>query len=140
MPARATLGAIARPKLAVIHARSEGLAVASIHMFAAGGFSSDPGQPLRVDNIALENLDAATLARHFQADAGNPLIGLEQRSVLLRALGSALSDRSDLFGAAPARPGNLVDHLRSAAGNGRIGLRSCCRACSTAFPRSGPPG
>ncbi len=104
-----------------IHARSEGLAVASIHMFAAGGFSSDPGQPLCVDHTALENLDAATLARYFQADAGNPLIGLEQRSVLLRALGSALSDRSDLFGAAPARPGKLVDHLRSAAGNGRIG-------------------
>src|SRR6516164_8444085 len=58
-----------------VFARSEGLGVASLHMFAAGRFSSDPDQPYRADAVALEKLDAATLARHFQVDAGNPLIG-----------------------------------------------------------------
>src|SRR5215472_11300553 len=47
-------------------ARSEGLAVASFDMFRAGAFSADPARPWRVDSIALTNIDAATLARHFQ--------------------------------------------------------------------------
>jgi hypothetical protein len=102
------------------YARSEGLAVASLHMFRSGGFSSEPDRPSRVDAVALGRLDAATLAHHFQADAANPLVGLEPRAALLRALASALSDRPDLFGQAPARPGNLVDHLRSVASGGRL--------------------
>jgi hypothetical protein len=93
--------------------RSEGLAVASIAMFRAGAFSSDPRTPSRVDHVALANIGAATLARHFQVDAKNPLVGLEGRSALLRRLGVALADRPDLFGRAPARPGNLVDHVLS---------------------------
>src|SRR5262249_44549582 len=59
-------------------ARSEGLAIASFDMFRAGAFSSDPARPWRVDGVALANIDAATLARHFQVDSGNPLVGLEQ--------------------------------------------------------------
>jgi hypothetical protein len=94
-------------------ARSEGLAIASFDMFRAGAFSSDPARPWRVDGIALANIDAATLARHFQVDAENPLVGLEQRSALLRRLGHALADRADLFARAPARPGNLVDYWRN---------------------------
>jgi Protein of unknown function (DUF1688) len=92
-------------------ARSEGLAVASLAMFRAGAFSADPAQPWRVDDAALAQLDAATLARHFQVDTDNPLIGLEQRSALLRRLGTALAQRPDLFGRTPARPGHLVDHF-----------------------------
>src|SRR5262245_30073853 len=91
-------------------ARSEGLAVASLAMFRAGGFSADPARPWRVDHAALAQLDAATLARHFQVDTHNPLIGLEQRGALLRRLGTALAQRPDLFGSAPARPGHLVDY------------------------------
>ena len=101
-------------------ARSEGLAIASIDMFRSGLFSSDARQPYRVDGVALEKIDAATLARHFQVDTGNPLVGVEQRSALLRRLGQALADRPDLFGRAPARPGNLVDHFLSVADAGRI--------------------
>jgi hypothetical protein len=93
--------------------RSEGLAVASIAMFRAGVFSSDPRTPCRVDHVALAKIDAARLARHFQVDAKNPLVGLEGRSALLRRLGLALADRPDLFGRAPARPGNLVDYVLS---------------------------
>src|SRR6266508_4152286 len=55
-------------------ARSEGLAVASFDMFRAGSFSSDPDRPWRVDAEALANIHATTLAGHFQADAGNPLV------------------------------------------------------------------
>ena len=98
-------------------ARSEGLAVASLAMFRAGAFSADPARPWRVDHVALAQLDAATLARHFQVDTNNPLIGLEQRSALLRRLGTALAQRPDLFGHAPARPGHLIDHFLTSDGS-----------------------
>ncbi len=58
------------------------------------------------------------LAQHFQVGADNPLVGLEQRSLLLRRLGEALKNRPDLFGAAPPRPGNLIDYfLRTSSGH-----------------------
>jgi hypothetical protein len=101
-------------------ARSEGLAIASFDMFRAGAFSSDPARPWRVDGVALANIDAATLARHFQVDSGNPLIGVEQRSALLRRLGHALADRADLFAREGARPGNLIDYWRNVARDRRI--------------------
>src|SRR5262249_10727093 len=58
--------------------------------------------------------------RHFQVDSGNPLVGLEQRSVLLRRLGQALADRTDLFAREGPRPGNLVDYWRNVARDRRI--------------------
>ena len=101
-------------------ARSEGLAVASFDMFRAGAFSADPARPWRVDSVALANIDAATLARHFQVDAENPLVGLDARSALLRRLGKALAERADLFAREGARPGSLVDYCRNVAREGRI--------------------
>src|SRR5204862_1394789 len=53
-------------------------------------------------------------------DEANPLLGLDARAALLRRLGRALGQRGDLFGCAPARPGNLVDHFNSIAENGSI--------------------
>ena len=100
--------------------RSEGLAVASFDMFGAGAFSSSPAQALRVDDAALARLDAAALARQFQVDAANPLVGLEARCALLRRLGHALAGREDMFGRAPARPGNLVDYFSGIAERGAI--------------------
>ena len=108
------------PATGLSFARSEGLAVASLDMFRVGGFSSATRLPHRVDDVALATIDAATLARHFQAGAGNPLVGLEQRSALLRHLGTALAERPDLFGSAPARPGHLVDYCLSVAEGNRI--------------------
>jgi len=101
-------------------ARSEGLAVASYDMFCAGAFSSDSDRPWRVDAAGLARIDAATLALHFQVDAENSLVGLEQRSALLRRLGKALVERADLFGPAPARPGHLVDYFLATAAEGRV--------------------
>jgi Protein of unknown function (DUF1688) len=103
-----------------VFARSEGLGVASLHMFAAGCFCSDPNQRCRVDAIGLERIDAATLGHHFQVDAGNPLVGLEQRAKLLRRLGNALAEHPDLFGRAPARPGHLVDYFLGIASDRRV--------------------
>ena len=60
--------------------RSEGLAVASLRAFLAGRFSTDPGDPLRVDAKALLALDARALAQIFQVDAGNPQLARHPRS------------------------------------------------------------
>jgi hypothetical protein len=94
-------------------ARSEGLAIASLDMFRAGAFSSAADRPWRVDDAALAQINAASLARHFQVDDANPLVGLEGRAALLRRLAAALAERGDLFGRAPARPGNIVDYFTS---------------------------
>lgn len=100
--------------------RSEGLAVASLRMFEAGGFSSDPKVPLRADAKALMSLDAATLGRHFQVSDDNPLIGLAGRVALINRLGNALAARPDLFGAEVPRPGGLYDALVPKAKIGRL--------------------
>lgn len=97
-------------------ARSEGLAIASLAMFQAGAFSSDPRMPWRCDSAALRSIEAAMLARHFQVTADNPLIGLDRRAALLRRLGTALAARPDLFGEACPRPGHLVDHVLATSG------------------------
>ncbi len=93
-------------------ARSEGLAVASTAMVSAGLFSSDPAHPLRTDASALRACEAGRLATAFQAGPGNRLEGLEGRVGLLRRLGDALEERSDLFGS-PPRIGGLYDHFRA---------------------------
>jgi hypothetical protein len=70
------------------YARSEGLGVASFHMFANGAFSRDPkGDPLRVDAERLAALTPTDIAMGFQVKAHNPLVGLEGRADLLRKLG-----------------------------------------------------
>jgi hypothetical protein len=121
-------------------ARSEGLAIASLDMFGAGAFSSDRAHPLRVDAAALARLDAGTLARHFQVSAENPLIGLERRSELLRRLGAALAGQPQLFGANPARPGNLLDYFSKLASNGTIPAGALLAILLEAFSSIWPSG
>jgi hypothetical protein len=89
--------------------RSEGLALASLDMFAAGAFSRDPAEPLRVDSAALRHLDAAALAEGFQVSPANPLVGLEGRAALLNRLGEELEKHG------LDRPGRLFDRLVVAA-------------------------
>ncbi|MFI5012619.1 MAG: URC4/urg3 family protein [Hyphomicrobiales bacterium] len=93
-------------------ARSEGLAVASLEMFARGAFSADPRDKLRADASRLAAIDASDLADGFKVTARNPLVGLEGRAALLRALGRAALDAPSIFGKMGApRPGGLFDHL-----------------------------
>ena len=89
------------------YARSEGLGVASFHMFANGLFSSDPKDPARVDAEKLKTLSTAELGMGFQVRAHNPLIGLEGRAEVLRKLGNT----------GLHRPGTLFDML---AGGGEV--------------------
>lgn len=98
-------------------ARSEGLAVATLRAFEAGVFSADPTQPLRADAAALRDLDDDDLARAFQVDAGNPLVGLGGRAQLLRRLGEILDDDAERFPG--ARPAGLAASLRARGGEVR---------------------
>jgi hypothetical protein len=99
--------------------RSEGLAVATFHMFGDGVFSADPAQPLRTDGARLGNLTERDLERAFQVSADNPLVGLAGRTALMRRLGQVLLGRSDIFGS-PPRLGHLVDYLAERAPDKRI--------------------
>ncbi|MGV0028873.1 URC4/urg3 family protein [Phormidesmis priestleyi] len=89
--------------------RSEGLAIASFHLFCQGAFSSNPDNLYQTDATALQQVTAESLAIGFQATTQNPLVGLEGRSHLLQKLGQTLQN-PELFGQ-EARPGNLVDYL-----------------------------
>ena len=89
-----------------VYSRSEGLAVASLEMFKAGAFSSDPSQPHQVDAAGLEKVTVETLARGMQVSDSNPMSGLEGRAGLLIRLSSALQN-SEMFGF-DGRPGNMI--------------------------------
>ncbi|KAJ1556561.1 hypothetical protein HK405_002527, partial [Cladochytrium tenue] len=112
--------------------RSEGLALASLDWFAAGGLSGtytaaaaggaaavDDGLKWRADAAGLRCVDAAAVATALQADAaaGNAVEGLEGRAGLLRRLGDACAERPEYFGGGPGgRPGMLVDYLLAKVG------------------------
>jgi len=92
--------------------RSEGLAIASLRMFEAGAFSVTEDDPWRVDAVALTFLTAADLAKGFQVNGKNPLVGLEGRAALLRRLGQACLAEPDLFALEDEpRPGGLFDAM-----------------------------
>jgi len=94
----------------LVFQRSEGLAVATVRAFMAGRFSSDPGDPCRVDAAALLGLDEAALAAVFQAGDDNPLVGLDGRAALMQRLGIALRDQPERF-TSVGQPGHLLDAL-----------------------------
>ena len=96
--------------------RSEGLALASLAMFADGLFSESPRDPLRVDAPRLWELTDASLVNGFQAGPSNPLTGIAGRADLLRRLGRTTAAVSSVFArAGEPRPGGLFDHLASLA-------------------------
>jgi hypothetical protein len=101
--------------------RSEGLALASLDMFASGAFSSDARDPFRVDADVIASLPLARLQQGFQVTDANPMVGLDGRADLLRRLGQLLAARPDVFALRDrARPGGLFDHLVAQADNGVI--------------------
>ncbi len=95
-----------------IYTRSEGLGVASFRMFEMGAFSSDPSCPFQVDADGLLGLTSVQLEQGFSVKAGNPLVGLAGRTLLLNRLGAQLRQRPDLFQVGDQfRPGALFDYL-----------------------------
>lgn len=88
-------------------ARSEGLGVASYHMFLSGIMSGDQ-KSLRADQKGLRSVSVADLRHHFQVGAHNPLLGIEGRVALLNGLAHALENRARFK---DGRPGNIIDYL-----------------------------
>lgn len=85
--------------------RSEGLGVASFHMFFNGSFSEDGS------NIAtgegLKNLTEDKLKKDFQVTDANPLVGVSGRVQLLQNLGKVVLENEEFF--PNKRLGGLVD-------------------------------
>jgi Protein of unknown function (DUF1688) len=101
--------------------RSEGLALASLDMFAGGAFSDDARSPFRVDADVIAQLPLERLQSAFQVTDSNPLLGLDGRADLLRRLGKLVASRPEVFASRDgARPGGLFDHLAAKAINGAI--------------------
>jgi len=101
--------------------RSEGLAIASLDMFASGLFSQDVRAPFRADAEVLAKLPLAALTSAFQVSDANPLPGLEGRADLLRRLGKLVAQRAEIFGLQDTpRPGGLFDHVVAQAAGGKI--------------------
>ncbi|AWL93998.1 hypothetical protein ABIA00_006385 [Bradyrhizobium ottawaense] len=101
--------------------RSEGLAIASLDMFASGLFSGDARAPFRADADVLAQLPLAFLTSAFQVSDANPLLGLEGRADLLRRLGEHVANYPEIFARHDApRPGGLFDHIAARAVSGTI--------------------
>jgi hypothetical protein len=111
------------PSSGELFARSEGLALASLALFERGLLSSQRSRPLRTDGAALRALEPSALAGVFQVGADNPLVGLEDRALLLNRLGAAIELDPKRFGQ-PARVGNLYDYLKGEARQGRLPART----------------
>lgn len=86
--------------------RSEGLAIASLEMFKAGMFSSNPAELCQVDSEGLRRLSVEQLAKGLQVTDANLILGLDGRAGLMARLAGALGNKS-LFGT-DGRPGNML--------------------------------
>lgn len=93
--------------------RSEGLGVASVHMFLEGGFSNNGKAEVSAERLA--NIKVEELAQFFQVSAENPLLGLEGRVALLNNLGKTLQNNREFF--PHQRVGDLMDYLKEREGN-----------------------
>jgi hypothetical protein len=101
--------------------RSEGLALASLAMFAGGAFSSQPGHSLQADAEGLMRVSETALAAGMQACPDNPLLGLAGRADLLRRLGALVAAKPEVFGREGVpRPGGLFDRFAALANDGNI--------------------
>ena len=96
--------------------RSEGLALASLAMFAGGIFSARKNDPFRADAEILKHLPDDSIRDGLLVSATNPLVGIEGRADLLRRLGALVAAKPDIFGRNDApRPGGFFDHLAAKA-------------------------
>ena len=94
------------------HTGADGLAIASLAMFAGGLFSAKTSDPLRADATILARLSDEEIASGLQHGPENPVAGFEGRCNLLRRLGEAVVLRDDLFATTDdPRPGGMFDLL-----------------------------
>jgi hypothetical protein len=93
--------------------RSEGLAVASFHLFMNGAFSKTNG-PV-ADDEGLLSFSNEALEKGFQVTGDNPLVGVDGRVNLLKRLGEAVYSNNEFF--PKGRPGSIVDYLVTKHGN-----------------------
>ena len=98
--------------------RSEGLAVASYHLFMSGALASD--HSTSADGAGLLGFDAARLASAFQVADENPLVGVAGRAELLRKLGEVVQTTPAYFDSARPRLGDLGVALKRAARDGKL--------------------
>ena len=89
-----------------IYNRSEGLGVASYHMFLSGIFSSN--KDLKANSEGLKKISGKDVEEHFQVNEKNPLVGSEGRANLLKSLGEVCENK-ELF--KDQRPGNIIDYM-----------------------------
>ena len=89
--------------------RSEGLGVASWHMFIQGVFATDQSKQLRADASKLKSITGEDIKAAFQVSSDNPLVGVEGRAGLLRSLGETVASKPNVF--KDGRPGNIIDHM-----------------------------
>lgn len=108
------------------YARSEGLAVASYHLFMSGALASDHGTGADAD--ALARFDAVHLAAAFQVTDDNPLTGVSGRASLLRELGAVVHSAPRYFEPARPRLGDLGVYLKRSAQDGRLPARAVLAA------------
>ena len=115
------------------YTRSEGLAVASFHLFASGAFSTAAHAPLRADAEGLAAFTESKLATAFQVGPDNPLQGLAGRAALMRRLGDAVQSQPAVFGAERPRLGALADHLISLSREGQLPATTILETLLTAL-------
>ena len=108
------------PNTGKVFGRSEGLAIASFHLFRQGAFSSDSDCPWQADAQGLLQLTAAELAVGLQSSPENALVGIDGRLKLLQRLGQTLLNQPNFFGADAPRPGNLALYWKSIAQDKRL--------------------
>jgi hypothetical protein len=119
--------------------RSEGLAIASFEMFAAGAFSAIPDDPYRIDASRLESISRNELAGYFQVNGSNALLGLDGRIALLNALGSLVAADPAVFSRHDApRPGGLFDYLSLQTATGKLSAEVILEALLTTLTKVWP--
>jgi len=92
--------------------RSEGLGLASLDMFLAGGLShlNEPDKNAIATTAAgLKAVSEANFCEYFNVSKDNPLLGVAGRVHLLRSLGDAILAQPGIF--PNQRPGDLVDYI-----------------------------
>lgn len=97
------------PESGVTYTRSEGIAVASLHMYLNGAFAnSDSKRKDIVHGEALQNITVDALRSGFQVnDDTNPLVGISGRAEILQKLGKSFLKLQDIYGV-DGRPGGLA--------------------------------